>query len=103
MSPAEKARMALQYSYSKKGNGGGGGGGGRRSSKSSGSPHSNSKSTKSNKKTSGSTAQSNLDRYYSSPAIQAGQKTGSKYLSNPLTPADNPYLTAWEKKKMLGL
>jgi hypothetical protein len=29
MSPAEKARMALQYSYSKKASGGGGGGGGR--------------------------------------------------------------------------
>jgi hypothetical protein len=33
MSPAEKARMALQYSYSKKGSGGGGGGGGRRGKK----------------------------------------------------------------------
>lgn len=110
MSPAEKARMALQYSYSKKASGGGGGGGGgrgrsgsRSSGRSSSSSRSNSHSTKSNKKTNSSTAQSNLDTYYSSPAVQAGQRTGSKYLRNPVTPADNPYLSAWDKKKMLGL
>jgi hypothetical protein len=110
MSPAEKQQMALQYSYSKKSSGGGGGGGRSRSggrsgsrSKSSGSSRSSSHSTKSNKKNNSSTAQSNLDTYYSSPAVQAGQRTGSKYLSNPVSPADNPYLTAWEKKKMLGL
>lgn len=107
MSPAEKQRMAQQYAYSKKASGGGGGGGGRRSSrssKSSGSSHSNSHSTKSNKKKNTSnTAQSNLDTYYSSPAVQAGQRTGSKYLKNPVSPADNPYLSAWDKKKMLGL
>jgi hypothetical protein len=44
-----------------------------------------------------------LDKYYSNPVIQAAQATGSPYFSNPLPPAQNPYLSAYDKMKMLGL
>jgi hypothetical protein len=44
----------------------------------------------------------NLDKYYQNPVIQQAQRTGSPYFSNPLPPAQNPNLTAWEKMKMMG-
>lgn len=47
--------------------------------------------------------QTPLQKYYSQPSIVAGQRTGSPYLRNPLPPAQNPNLTAWDKKRMLGL
>jgi hypothetical protein len=43
-----------------------------------------------------------LDKYYSNPVIQQAQHTGSPYFSNPLPPAQNPNLSAWEKLKMIG-
>jgi hypothetical protein len=50
-----------------------------------------------------SQAQTNIEKYYTSPAVIAGQKTGSKYFSNPVAPAQNPNLSAWDKIKLLGL
>lgn len=44
-----------------------------------------------------------IDQYYSNPAIIAGQRTGSPYLKNPVPPAQNPNLSAWDKMKMLGM
>ncbi|MBO0959569.1 hypothetical protein J1P26_07455 [Neobacillus sp. MM2021_6] len=44
-----------------------------------------------------------LDQYYSNPAIIAGQRTGSPYFKNPVPPAQNPNLSAWDKMKMLGM
>jgi hypothetical protein len=115
MSPAEKARMALQYSYSKKASSSGRRGSNsssrRRSSSSSSSSSKSAASTNAKNKTSktNKTSQSALDTYYSSPAIQAAEKAkktnpdARKYLNSPTPPAQSPYLTAWEKKKMLGL
>jgi hypothetical protein len=37
------------------------------------------------------------------PAVKAGQKTGSPYFSAPVSVANNPNLSAWEKMHMLGL
>jgi hypothetical protein len=107
MSPAEKARMALQYSYSKKASGGGGGGSSK--SKSVGLVNINGTDyslTELQKALQAYTAskqpkQSNLDIYYSNPIIQQAQKTGSKYFSKPTPPAQSRFLTDYEKMKML--
>lgn len=48
-----------------------------------------------------SSQQSALDKYYTSPAVTAGQRTGSPYLSTPVPPAQNKNLSAWDKMKML--
>jgi hypothetical protein len=107
MSPAEKARMALQASYAKKSSGGGGGGSSSRGRRSSGSRKNT--STKPSTPVTNSTTpkkttyQNPLDTYYNNPYVTAGQKTGSPYLSNPLPPAQNPNLSAWDKIKLLGL
>jgi hypothetical protein len=108
MSPAEKARMALQYEYSKKSSGGRGGG---RSGTSTGKGTISGTTSSINSLNNALTAFNNaktppsapIDRYYSNPVIQQAQSTGSKYFSNPTPPAKSPYLTDWEKMKMLGL
>lgn len=50
-----------------------------------------------------SNQKSPLDKYYTSPAVVAGQRTGSPYFKTPVPPAKNPSLTAWDKLKMLGI
>jgi hypothetical protein len=50
-----------------------------------------------------SQAQTNIEKYYNTPAVKAGQKTGSPLFSAPVSVANNPNLSAWEKMKMLGL
>jgi hypothetical protein len=50
-----------------------------------------------------SQAQTNIEKYYSQPAVVAGQKTGSPLFSAPVSVANNPNLSAWEKMHMLGL
>jgi hypothetical protein len=106
MSPADKARMALQYSYSKKASKGGGGGSGH-SSKGGSSSHSKSSSSY-NQKTN-SDSNSPLNRYANNPVIKAVEKAKKtnkdvkKYFPTAVSPADSPYLTDWEKMKMLGL
>jgi hypothetical protein len=50
-----------------------------------------------------SQAQTNIEKYYNTPAVKAGQKTGSPYFSAPVSVANNPNLSAWEKMHMLGL
>lgn len=106
MSPADKARMALQYEYAKKSKGSGGGGG-RPSSTGTISGTTNSINALNNALTAYNSAKTPpsapIDRYYSNPVIQQAQSTGSKYFSNPTPPAKSPYLTDWEKMKMLGL
>lgn len=50
-----------------------------------------------------SQAQTNIEKYYNTPAVKAGQKTGSPLFSAPVSVANNPNMSAWEKMKMLGL
>jgi hypothetical protein len=50
-----------------------------------------------------SQAQTNIEKYYNTPAVKAGQKTGSPLFSAPVSVANNPNLSAWEKMHMLGL
>jgi hypothetical protein len=50
-----------------------------------------------------SQAKTNIEKYYTSPAVVAGQKTGSPLFSAPVSVANNPNLSAWDKMKMLGL
>lgn len=47
--------------------------------------------------------QTPIQKYYTSPAVKRGQATGSPYLRNPVAPANNPNLSAWDQMKMLGL
>lgn len=48
-----------------------------------------------------------LDKYYQNPVIRAVQNSPSKLVhqvfSNPLPPAQNPNLSAWDQMKLLGL
>jgi hypothetical protein len=50
-----------------------------------------------------SQAQTNIEKYYSQPAVVSGHKTGSPYFSAPVSVANNPNMSAWDKMKMLGL
>jgi hypothetical protein len=50
-----------------------------------------------------SQAKTNIEKYYTQPAVVAGQRTGSPYFSAPVSVANNPNMSAWDKMKMLGL
>jgi hypothetical protein len=105
MSPAEKARMALEYSYSKKSKSGGGGGN-KPSSKSV--PKTISKTMKSYTQAKKSQSKTALDKYYTNPVIQNVESRKLyndefKIFGNPLPPAQNPYLSDWDRMKMMGV
>lgn len=59
-------------------------------------------------KTRAAQAQTPLDRYYSDPNIQRvealkqSNPSTYRYFGNPLPPAQNPSLSAWDKMKMIG-
>jgi hypothetical protein len=95
---AEQRAAARARSYGGGGGGGRGGGGGGSYQKTSLTPSVNKYNDVIQKQ-----QQTPLDKYYNSPAVKAGQRTGSPYLRNPVAPANNPNLTAWDKYKMLGL
>jgi hypothetical protein len=88
-----------------------GGSGGRRSSGGGGSSSSSSKSSANVAQPKANTQQSALDRYYSNPVIQQVEAlkrmSPNNYALNkafdaPVTPAQNPNLSAWEKMRMFG-
>jgi hypothetical protein len=95
---AAAAARAAASRRSSSGSGGSGGSGGTSAKKTSLSPSYNTYTTA--KK---SQAQTNIEKYYTSPAVVAGQRTGSPLFKNPVAPAQNPNLSAWDKMKLLGL
>jgi hypothetical protein len=95
---AKAAAAAAASRRSSSSRSGGSGGGGTSAKKTSLSP-----SYKTYTTAKKSQAQTNIEKYYTSPAVVAGQRTGSKYFKNPVAPAQNKNLSAWEKMKLLGL
>ena len=99
----EQARLALARRS------GGGGSGGSNSPSSTKAANSLEKAYEDYQKTLQSQSKSVLDRYYTTPAIQAmeGIKASNpslgRIIGDPIPPAQNPNLSPWEKMKMLGL
>lgn len=110
MKELEYQRALAAQAAASSGGGGGGGRGGRSSRSSSRKTSSSSSSSKVAAAKSPVANQSALDRYYSSPAIQSVEalkaRTKNNLLSRvfnePVSPAQNPNLSAWAKMRMFG-
>lgn len=97
--------LAAQQAATSSGSGGGGG----RSSKSSSAKKTTAPSTKV-AATKTKSAQSNIDRYYSTPAIQQVEALKArtkdrllgKVFNEPVSVANNPNISAWAKMRMFG-